>query len=94
MDFDSFLNLNDCPNILILDIQIPDMDGVEICRLIKAKPELSGIKVIVITGFPDSTKAKEIVDMGFKNILPKPFRLTDLLGSVEMVLKGEQSDLA
>jgi len=32
--------------------------------------------------------------MGFKNILPKPFRLTDLLGSVEMVLKGEQSDLA
>lgn len=85
---------SDCPNILILDIQIPDMDGVEICRLIKAKPELSGIKVIVITGFPDSTKAKEIVDMGFKNILPKPFRLTDLLGSVEMVLKGEQSDLA
>jgi len=44
---------SDCPNILILDIQIPDMDGVEICRLIKAKPELSGIKVIVITGFPD-----------------------------------------
>ena len=80
---------SDCPNILILDIQMPDMDGVELCRLIKAKPELSGIKIIVITGFPDSTKAKEIADMGFKNILPKPFHLTDLLGTVEMVLRGE-----
>ncbi len=79
---------SDYPNILILDIQMPDMDGVEICRLIKAKPELSGIKVIVITGFPDSTKAKEIADMGFKNILPKPFNITDLLGTVEMVLRG------
>jgi len=78
----------DYPRILILDIQMPDMDGVEICRLIKAKPELSGIKVIVITGFPDSTKAKEIADMGFKNILPKPFDITDLLGNVEMVLRG------
>ena len=85
---------SDYPNILILDIQMPDMDGVEICRLIKRKPELSGIKVIIITGFPDSPKAKEIAVMGFKNILPKPFCITDLLGTVEMVLKGEQSEVA
>ncbi len=83
---------SDCPNILVLDIQMPDMDGVEICRLIKSKPELSGIKVIIITGFPDSSKTKEIVDMGFKNILPKPFDITDLLGTVKMVLKPKISD--
>ena len=74
------------PDLLILDIQMPDMDGVEVCRLIKEKSEWSSVKVIVITGFPDSSKAKKISDMGFRNILPKPFRVPVLLETVEAVL--------
>jgi DNA-binding response OmpR family regulator len=65
---------------------MPDMDGVEVCRLIKEKSELSGVRVIVITGFPESSKAKKIVEMGFRNILSKPFRIPVLLETVAAVL--------
>ena len=83
---------SDCPDLLILDIQMPDMDGVEVCRLIKESPELSGVKVIIITGFPNSSKAEEIAEMGFKIILPKPLSIPGFLETVDKVLKGGQSE--
>ena len=76
------------PDLLILDVMMPDMDGVEVCRLIKKDPELSGIKIIVITGYPDSSQVKEIAAMGFKNILPKPFSISDITKMVDTVLKN------
>jgi PAS domain S-box-containing protein len=79
----------DRPDLLIIDVMMPDMDGVEVCRLIKKDPELSGIKVIVITGYPDSSKVKEIAEMGFKNIILKPLRIPGFTKMVDMVLKGE-----
>jgi signal transduction histidine kinase/CheY-like chemotaxis protein/GAF domain-containing protein len=80
------------PDLIILDIHMPDMDGVEVCRLLKEREELSKIKVIVITGFPDSPKGKKIVGLGFTNILPKPFTIPDLTGMVRSILDDGASD--
>jgi PAS domain S-box-containing protein len=77
----------DRPDLLILDIHMPNMDGVEVCRVIKETRELSGIKVIVVTGFPDSPKVREIEGMGFKHILYKPVRLPDLLKAMKNILE-------
>ena len=74
------------PDLLILDIFMPDMDGLEVCRDIKTQPELSGTKVIVITGFPDHPKLKEVAEMGFTNIYAKPVKLQDLLKEVDNIL--------
>lgn len=79
----------DRPDLLILDIHMPNMDGVEVCRVIKDTRELSRLKVIVVTGFPGSPKVKEIEDMGFKKILHKPVRLPDLQKVMETVLEEE-----
>lgn len=78
------------PDILVLDIMMPDMDGVEICRLIKEKPELVGVKVIVITGFSNSLELDKIIRMGFTTILPKPIRVPDFLKTIETVLISDQ----
>jgi PAS domain S-box-containing protein len=75
------------PDLLILDVQMPDMDGVEVCRLIKENPALSAIKVIIITGFPKSSQMKEIARMGFDKILAKPFSIPALLNMVDEVLE-------
>jgi CheY-like chemotaxis protein len=80
------------PDLIILDIHMPDMDGVEVCRLLRERKELSQIKVVVITGFPDSPKGKKIVDLGFTDILPKPFTIPDLTGMVQSVLEDGASD--
>ncbi len=79
----------DPPDLVILDIQMPDMDGVEVCRLIKKTPELAGTRVIVVSAFPDSDEAKQISELGFRNILGKPLHLADFMETVEMVLKEE-----
>ncbi|RLB80478.1 MAG: hypothetical protein DRH17_11830 [Deltaproteobacteria bacterium] len=47
------------PDVLILDIFMPEMDGVEVCRTIKRERELSDIKVIITTGFPSHPEAFE-----------------------------------
>ncbi|MBU4315957.1 MAG: response regulator [Proteobacteria bacterium] len=75
------------PDLVILDMQMPDMNGVEICRLIRTSPELTGIKVVIITGYPGSRKVKEATELGFGHILAKPFEISELLQKVDDILK-------
>ena len=74
------------PDLLVLDIVMPHMDGLEVCRTIKRQPELSGMKVIITTGFADHPMLKEIVGLGFSNIYHKPFKLRDFIKAVNECL--------
>jgi CheY-like chemotaxis protein len=74
------------PDLLILDIFMPEMDGLEVCRSIRAEPELAGTKVIITTGFPGHPKLDELAALGFTNVLVKPFNIPELLRSVETLL--------
>jgi signal transduction histidine kinase/ActR/RegA family two-component response regulator len=74
------------PDLLILDIFMPEMDGVEVCRNIKAEPALAGMKVIITTGFPGHPKLQELAGMGFGHVLVKPFEINALIAAVEGVL--------
>ena len=74
------------PDLVILDMQMPDMNGVEICRMIKTDPALSGIKIIIITGYTSSSKIEEAIALGFETVLPKPFTATELMTQVDRVL--------
>ena len=74
------------PDLVILDMQMPDMNGVEICRLINVSPELSGIKVLIVTGYPNSSKVREAAELGFNHMLAKPFRLAEFYKAMEGML--------
>ena len=74
------------PDLLILDIFMPEMDGLEVCRNICSEPELSNLKVIITTGHPDHPKLDEVVKLGFTNILSKPFDLLNLVKDIETIL--------
>jgi signal transduction histidine kinase len=74
------------PDLLILDIFMPEMDGLEVCRNICSEPELSDLKVIITTGHPNHPKLDEVVNLGFTNILSKPFDLLNLVKDVETIL--------
>ena len=75
------------PDLVILDMQMPDMNGVEICRLIKVSPELSGIKVLIVTGYPSSSKVKEAGQLGFHHMLAKPFQMGEFYNALENILE-------
>ena len=77
------------PDLLILDIFMPEMDGVEVCRSIRGEPELSEMKVIITTGHPDHPKLDEVVNLGFRNIFSKPFDLINFVNDIEKILDQE-----
>ena len=74
------------PDLVILDIFMPEMDGLEVCRSIRGEPQLADMKVIITTGFPDHPKLDEVVKLGFDNILSKPFDLLHFVKDIEMIL--------
>lgn len=66
--------------LVIMDIMLPDLNGVEVLRQVKeTKPEVS---VIMITGYPDEEKAKEMLKQGAYDYIVKPFDLNYLELSV------------
>ena len=74
------------PDLLILDLFMPEMDGLEVCRIIKNEPELCDMKVIISTGYPDHGKLDEMARMGFTNVVSKPFDLPEFVKRVEQTL--------
>lgn len=78
---------SDAPDILILDIKMPDMDGIEVCRQIRKTDSLSKVQVIIITGHHESYEAKVLAGMGFTNIVPKPFSPKMLMDMIKEIME-------
>jgi CheY-like chemotaxis protein len=78
------------PDLLILDIFMPEMDGLEVCRSIRSEPELADMKVIITTGHPDHPKLDEVAELGFNSIFSKPFDLLQFIKDIETILKIEE----
>jgi CheY-like chemotaxis protein len=74
------------PDMLILDMFMPHMDGLEVCRTIRNTPELAGMVVLLTTGFPGHPKLDEAADLGFTNVFFKPIKMEDLLRKVDALL--------
>jgi CheY-like chemotaxis protein/two-component sensor histidine kinase len=77
------------PDLLILDMFMPEMDGLEVCRTIKSEPEFSNMNVMITTGFPDHQKLKEAAALGFDRIYYKPFNLPDFLKEVGNIFRQD-----
>jgi two-component system, cell cycle response regulator DivK len=70
------------PNLILMDIQLPGLDGYEATRRIKANPELSSIPIIAVTSYAlsgDDVKAREA---GCDNYVTKPFSPRALLAKI------------
>ena len=73
------------PDVVVLDVQMPGVSGVEFCRALKADPETSGISVVLLTG---SLSEDEARDAGAEAFLRKPFSPLELLATVERLAGG------
>jgi two-component system, NtrC family, sensor kinase len=80
--------LDKTPKLLLTDVVMPQMDGIELLRVVKELGSArSGLKIIAISGASDQSKFLEAAAaMGANKILSKPFTRTDILQAVEEVL--------
>jgi len=73
------------PHVMVLDVNIPWVDGLEICRRVRGNENTRQLKIIVITGFLNDNDREEIVNAGADHLLFKPFDESQLL---ELVSKA------
>jgi two-component system response regulator DevR len=75
------------PDIVVMDVRLPDGSGVEACREIRA--ELPGTRVIMLTSFPDDEAVLSAIVAGAAGYLLKQIRARDLVAALEAVGRGE-----
>jgi len=74
------------PDLILMDIQLPVMDGYEATRRIKADPALSNIPVIAVTSYALSGDEEKARAAGCDDFVPKPFSPRQLLAKIRQYL--------
>lgn len=78
------------PDVIVMDLDMPVMDGVEATRQIKSNPQLADIKVVAVSGQNNSEKSRLIRD-ACDAFIEKPFQLSDLVEAVKrLAVNSEQ----
>lgn len=80
------LTLNERPDLILMDIQIPGMTGTEAAARIKAYPELAHIPIIALTANNEHGDRDRYLHSGFDEYLSKPVSKTDLRNLIAKVL--------
>lgn len=62
------------PDLVIMDVMMPRVDGISLCRSIRENPKLSRVKVLAITAFPEQDNVKKMYDAGADLCLIKPLQ--------------------
>jgi CheY-like chemotaxis protein len=80
------------PDLILLDVQLPDVAGFELCRVIKNRTELKDVPIIMITGTARSTEEKvKGFQMGVDDYVLKPFEMPELLERIKTILRRAES---
>jgi two-component system, cell cycle response regulator DivK len=74
------------PDLILMDIQLPIMDGYTATRRIKADPELRSIPIIAVTSYALSGEEKKAREAGCDDYIPKPYSPRELLAKVRQYL--------
>jgi DNA-binding response OmpR family regulator len=83
------------PHLILLDVDLPEKNGVEICRLLKANPETANIPVIFLTAKSATQEKIDGLDLGADDYITKPFNPGELRARVKASLRraGSASDI-
>lgn len=71
------------PDLILLDIMMPGINGIEICKRIKSNDNWKHIKVIIVTGRAMPHERKMGMDAGADNYLTKPFSMDEILNAIK-----------
>lgn len=74
------------PDLVLMDVMMPTLDGYEACRRLKADPATADIPVIMLTAKTQSTEHKTGYDVGAADYINKPFTPKDLVAHVRELL--------
>lgn len=80
------LALERSPHLILMDIQLPGMDGITAMKQLKADPKTAGIPIIAVTASAMTHNRTTMLAEGFDGYQTKPISLKDFLGEIDRVL--------
>lgn len=85
------LIVRDHPELIILDLMLPGMDGLELCRRLRAQAATQGIPIIMLTARAEEVDRIVGLELGADDYVPKPFSPRELVARVKAVLRRSAS---
>lgn len=74
------------PNVILLDIRMPHINGIEMFNQLKASPQTADIPVIAITAYAMDNDRERFMSMGFSGYMPKPFDMFTFVPEVQKIV--------
>jgi two-component system, OmpR family, phosphate regulon response regulator PhoB len=74
------------PDLVLLDVMLPEVSGYDICQGIRTDPGLAGVKVLMMTARGSAVERKKGMELGADGFISKPFELKDLRAEVRRLL--------
>jgi len=75
------------PNLILMDIQLPGMSGIDALKVLRAEPAIAAIPVVAITASVMQQDRQQIMNAGFDGFIEKPVNLKNLLDTVQRTLR-------
>jgi len=74
------------PDLIILDLMMPEPNGFEVCKMLRADPKYSRTPIVIFTAMGDSESKALALDAGANEYLTKPFRVEDLMERIQTLI--------
>lgn len=74
------------PDLVLLDLMMPEPNGFEVCKMLRADPNFSQIPIVIITAMDDNESKETAYAAGANDYLTKPFRIDALAQTIESLV--------
>ncbi len=74
------------PDLVLLDVMMPRMNGLDVCQALRADPDLSGTRILMLTAKGRDTEVSKGLGLGADGYMTKPFSTKELLAEVRKLL--------
>jgi excisionase family DNA binding protein len=74
------------PDLMILDYKLPDVNGDDVCRTVRANPEYEQMKILMISGVADPDEVQELLDAGANDFIKKPFEIHHVIDRIAQMV--------
>jgi len=84
---------SELPDLILLDLMLPEIDGLDVCKFLKNNPQTSHIPIIMLTAKGEETDIVLGLELGADDYIIKPFKVRELLARVKAVLRRTKNNI-
>lgn len=77
---------NTFPDLILLDLMMPDPNGFEVCKMLRADPNFTNIPIVIFSAMDDNESKESAFAAGANDYLTKPVRMDDLIQTIQALI--------